>query len=83
MDARAATPSLRASYHSLERTYLDTKSGREGRRLLELAAVDRRQDYVAAAQRYADHLWAKRRRQLFEQAAVVQMYAALAARCGG
>ena len=48
------------------------------RRLLDLAAVDRRRDYVAAAQRYADHLWASPRRQLFAQAAVVQVYAALA-----
>ncbi|HEY5693039.1 MAG TPA: glycoside hydrolase family 76 protein [Gaiellaceae bacterium] len=53
------------------------------RRLLELAAVDRRSDYVAAARRYAAHLWAKPRRQLFEQAAVVQMYAALATTRGG
>lgn len=49
------------------------------RRLLELAAADRRKDYTAAARRYAAHLWAKPRHQLFEQAAVVQMYAALAA----
>ena len=49
------------------------------RRLLELAAVDRRADYVAAARRYAAHLWTKPRHQLFQQAAVVQMYAALAA----
>lgn len=49
------------------------------RRLLDLAAVDHRQDYVAAAQRYADHLWVSPRRQLFAQAAVVQLYAALAA----
>lgn len=53
------------------------------RRLLELAAVDRRLDYVAAARRYAAQLWAKPRRQLFEQAAVVQMYAALATTRGG
>jgi hypothetical protein len=52
------------------------------RRLLDLAAADRRQNFVAAAQRYADRLWAKPRRQLFEQAAVVQVYAALAARGG-
>jgi hypothetical protein len=52
------------------------------RRLLELAATDGRQDYVLAAQRYADDLWAKPRRQLFEQSAVVQIYAALAARGG-
>ena len=52
------------------------------RRLLDLAAIDRRQDYVAAAQRYADHLWASPRRQLFAQAAVVQVYAALAAARG-
>ena len=52
------------------------------RRLLDLAATDRRQDYVAAAQRYADQLWAAPRRQLFAQAAVVQVYAALAAAKG-
>lgn len=48
------------------------------RRLLALAAVDRRSGYVAAAQRYADRLWTKPRPQLFSQAAVVQVYAALA-----
>jgi hypothetical protein len=52
------------------------------RRLLDLAAVDHRKNYVAEAQRYAAHLWAKPRPQLFIQAAVVQMYAALAARRG-
>jgi hypothetical protein len=52
------------------------------RRLLDLAAVDHRRNYVAEAQRYAAHLWAKPRPQLFVQAAVVQMYAALAARGG-
>lgn len=52
-------------------------------RLLDLAAVDRRQTYVAAAQRYADHLWLRPRRQLFDQAALVQVYAALAAAKGG
>jgi hypothetical protein len=48
------------------------------RRLLALAAVDRRSDFVGAAQRYADLLWRKPRPQLFAQAAVVQVYAALA-----
>jgi hypothetical protein len=51
-------------------------------RLLDLAAVDHRSNYVAEARRYAAHLWAKPRPQLFVQAAVVQMYAALAARPG-
>jgi hypothetical protein len=50
------------------------------RRLLALARVDGRPRYVAAAQTYADRLWRSPRRQLFDQAAVVQMYAALAAR---
>jgi uncharacterized protein YyaL (SSP411 family) len=50
------------------------------RRLLELAAVDGRRRYSAAAQAYADRLWKLPRRQLFAQAAVVQVYAALAAR---
>jgi Glycosyl hydrolase family 76 len=49
------------------------------RRLLALAAVDRRSGYIAAAQQYADQLWARPRAQLFAQAAVVQVYAALAA----
>jgi hypothetical protein len=54
------------------------------RRLLALAALDRRRGYVAAAQRYADRLWSRPRHQLFDQAAVVQVYAALAAaRAGG
>jgi predicted alpha-1,6-mannanase (GH76 family) len=59
------------------------------RHLLELAAVDGRTQYVAAAQAYADRLWAGRASQtnlvraghptrLLEQAALVQMYAALA-----
>jgi hypothetical protein len=52
------------------------------RRLLDLAAVDRRKNYVAAAQSYAAHLWVKPRPQLFVQAAVVQVYAALGARAG-
>jgi predicted alpha-1,6-mannanase (GH76 family) len=50
------------------------------RRLLDLTAVDRRKSYLFAARRYAAHLWAKPRPQLFVQAAVVQVYAALAAR---
>jgi hypothetical protein len=53
------------------------------RRLLGLAELDRRRNYVAAAQRYADRLWASPHRQLFVQAAVVQVYAALAAARGG
>jgi hypothetical protein len=53
------------------------------RRLLALAAVDRRRNYVAAAQAYADRLWMTPRRQLFAQAAVVQVYAALAAARAG
>ena len=52
------------------------------RRLLDLSAADHRQSYVRAAQSYAAHLWARPRSQLFVQAAVVQMYAALAARGG-
>jgi|SRR5579884_237298 len=53
------------------------------RRLLDLAADDGRSDYVAAAQRYADRLWRTAPRLLFGQAALVQMYAALAAARGG
>jgi hypothetical protein len=53
------------------------------RRLLALAAVDGRSSYVASAQAYADRLWKAPRTQLFAQAAVVQMYAALAAARGG
>ena len=52
------------------------------RRLLMLAAVDGRRDYVVAAQRYADRLWTRSRPQLFAQAAVVQVYAALVAARG-
>ena len=50
------------------------------RRLLALSHEDGRPDYVRAAQSYADALWRAPRRQLFDQAAVVQVYAALAAR---
>jgi len=50
------------------------------RRLVDLAGADGRQDYVAAARRYAAHLWRGPRSQLFAQAALVQVYAALAAR---
>jgi hypothetical protein len=50
------------------------------RRLLALAREDGRRHYVAAAQSYADSLWRAPHRQLFDQAAVVQVYAALAAR---
>jgi hypothetical protein len=53
------------------------------RRLLDLAADDGRSDYFAVAQRYADRLWTSPRRQLFGQAALVQVYAALAAARGG
>lgn len=52
------------------------------RRLLDLADSDRRQDYVTAARRYAAHLWREPRQQLFAQAALVQVYAALAAKDG-
>lgn len=52
------------------------------RRLLALADVDHRADYVAAAQAYADRLWTSPRPRLFDQAALVQLYAALAARAG-
>ena len=52
------------------------------RRLLDLAAVAHREDYGVAAQRYADRLWRGPRRQLFAQAALVQVYAALVARGG-
>ena len=48
------------------------------RRLLSLAALDGRADYVAAAQTYADHLWKRPRHSLLEQAALVQLLAALA-----
>jgi hypothetical protein len=59
------------------------------RHLLELAAIDGRTDYVAAAQAYADGVWAARAprtnlvrfghpTRLLEQAALVQVYAALA-----
>jgi predicted alpha-1,6-mannanase (GH76 family) len=53
------------------------------RRLVDLSAVDHRKHYVAAAQHYADRLWSRPRRQLFDQAAVVQVYAALAAAKAG
>jgi predicted alpha-1,6-mannanase (GH76 family) len=49
------------------------------RRLLALAHEDGRGRYVQAAQSYADSLWRAPHRQLFDQAAVVQVYAALAA----
>src|SRR5262249_5726946 len=52
------------------------------RRLVDLAALDHRQRYVAAAQRHADPLGLRPGRQLFDQAAVVQVYAALAAAKG-
>jgi hypothetical protein len=48
------------------------------RRLLSLAALDGRSEYVAAAQAYANQLWHRRPHSLLEQAAVVQLYAALA-----
>ena len=49
------------------------------RRLLALSDVDGRRDFVAAAESYAEHLRRAPRRQLFAQAALVQVYAALAA----
>jgi predicted alpha-1,6-mannanase (GH76 family) len=52
------------------------------RRLLDLAGLDRRQEYIAAARRYAAQLWRGPRPQLFAQSALVQVYAALAARDG-
>jgi hypothetical protein len=53
------------------------------RRLLALSALDGHHGYVVAAQRYADGLWTRPRPQLFAQAALVQVYAALAATRGG
>jgi predicted alpha-1,6-mannanase (GH76 family) len=53
------------------------------RRLLRLVAVDKRSAFARAAQRYANRLWSRPRPQLFAQAAVVQVYAALAATTGG
>jgi hypothetical protein len=47
-------------------------------RLLNLAALDGRTDYLAAAQRYANQLWSQRHHTLLEQAAVVQLDAVLA-----
>jgi len=54
--------------------------------LLHLASVDGRTDYVAAAQAYADEMWATRRNartglygpRLLDQAALVRLYAELA-----
>jgi len=54
--------------------------------LLRLAAADGRSDYVAAAQAYADEMWATRRNartglygpRLLDQAALVRLYAELA-----
>jgi hypothetical protein len=48
------------------------------RRLLGLATLDGRSDYIAAVQAYANQLWSRPRHSLLEQAAVVQLYAALA-----
>jgi hypothetical protein len=56
--------------------------------LLHLADADGRADYVAAAQAYADRMWATHRdartglygRRLLDQAAVTRLYAELAAR---
>ena len=53
------------------------------RRLLNLARDDGRQDYVVATRRYAAHLWLGHRTQLFAQSALVQVYAALAAKGAG
>jgi len=64
------------------------------RNLLRLAAVDGRQDYVAAAEQYGDDQWQNARdpksglfrfggrTTLLQQAALVQLYAALAATDG-
>jgi glycosyl hydrolase family 76 len=49
------------------------------RRLLNLAKLDGRTDYIAAAQAYANQLWKEPRHSLLQQAAVVQLYGALAA----
>ena len=48
------------------------------RRLLNLAALAGRTNYVASAQTYANQLWRRPHHSLLEQAAVVQLYAALA-----
>jgi hypothetical protein len=48
------------------------------RRLLKLARFAGPRGYVTAAQRYADRLWAARQKGLLTQAALVQVYAALA-----
>jgi hypothetical protein len=59
------------------------------RNLLALAAIDHRQQYRDAAQAYADQVWAQRDAQtnlvsfgkpvrLLDQAAIVQIYSALA-----
>jgi hypothetical protein len=48
------------------------------RRLLNLAALDGRANYVAAAQAYANQLWKQPHHSLLQEAAVVQLYAALA-----
>jgi hypothetical protein len=48
------------------------------RRLLKLSRLAPHSGYVTAAQRYADWLWAARRTGLLNQAALVQLYAALA-----
>jgi predicted alpha-1,6-mannanase (GH76 family) len=48
------------------------------RRLLNLATLDGRTNYLAAAQAYANQLWSRRHHSLLQQAAAVQLYAALA-----
>jgi predicted alpha-1,6-mannanase (GH76 family) len=50
------------------------------RRLLNLARLVPHAGYVTAAQRYADELWAARRTGLLSEAALAQVYAALALR---
>jgi len=48
------------------------------RRLLSLASLDGRTDYVATAQAYANQLRRRPRHSLLQQAALVQLYATLA-----
>jgi hypothetical protein len=83
-----------ASYVAMERYLFDARSGtyREifFRRLLELAAVDRRQSYVDAAETYGTNAWNSLRdpqtglfafpgsEDLLVQASFVQLYAELA-----
>lgn len=48
------------------------------RRLLNLAALDGRANYIASAQAYANQLWNRPRHSLLQQAALVQLYATVA-----